>query len=72
MQREGRLMRAFILDFDSPEEVYADNAGEDSTELDGEFADEPQCGLRTDGTCAIADSDYCFRLCPLGNAGGPG
>lgn len=45
---------------------------EDADDGLDEFMDHPSCGLRADGTCAIADSDYCYRHCPKGNVGGPG
>jgi hypothetical protein len=49
----------FTMDFLDPEEA-------EESELAGldEFADEPQCALRRDGSCELAGSRYCESLCP--------
>lgn len=54
-------MKTYILDLNNCDIEEADTDGLD------EFMDHPSCGLRADGTCAIADTDYCYRHCPLGD-----
>lgn len=60
-------MKTYILDLNN------NNIEEEAEDTDGldEFLDHPSCGLRADGTCSLAGTDYCERLCPDGNVGGP-
>ena len=62
---DGKKTQDQIGDYQGPEFQY--DPADDERDEDDEMAEaEMNCGLRPDGQCSNAGTEYCDWVCPLG------